>query len=39
MSLLYVDPGLTILVAVIAIAAASFTAGFLYGRMPAKGRA
>lgn len=38
MSLLYTDPGLTILVAVIVIAAASFTAGFLYGRIPTKGR-
>lgn len=37
MTLLYAEPGLTILVATCLIAAAAFTAGFLYGRLPAKG--
>ncbi len=33
MTLLYADPCLTILLAVILIAAAAFAAGFLYGRL------
>lgn len=37
-SLLYAAPEFTVLIAVIVIAASSFIAGFLYGRMPAKGR-